>query len=196
MEPKRAARCFDAAAREYGELGSPLAVPLSVCAAPKGPRRAAYRRSEKSEGPELKLPPEVQLLELMWSGKSLGRMIDNLAPCVEVPAGRFGLPLGLYLDFARSVEGDPKSREGGEVPAGARAYLQRVAEVTRVAMSDAYHWNRFQTGLLPVEPEPLAMCLMLVRAMGPQLHFDPGPVEYVPLQVALRLVERERKLPG
>jgi hypothetical protein len=192
VEPKRASRCFDAAAREYGVLGSPLAVPLSVCAVPGRPRR----RLEEREVSEPRQPPEVRLLEWMWRGRSLDRMVDNLAPLFAVPTGRFGLPLGLYLDFARSFERDIDSQEKEEVPAGARPYLQRIAELTRRAMGDAYHWSRFQTGLLPVEPEPLAMCLMLARDLSTELQFDPGTVEYVPLQVAMRLVELENEALG
>jgi hypothetical protein len=67
--------------------------------------------------------------------------------------------------------------------------LNRAGEAVRVAMADPYHWSRLQSGLMPVEPELLAIGRVAYRMLPPDWDWAtlPSGVEQAPLWLARRM---------
>jgi hypothetical protein len=172
VQPERGAMLFERAASEYAESGSPWATVLAICGSPRTNSRAEEWDPERSllEHPQ----PEALLLSYLWpvaagresDGEELSRLLDLANRTAEeapaLPLGRMRIPLARYLDVGRAIFG---LRQNLDIGAGSQerllsaitAFLARAGEATSAARADRYHWTRFRSGLLPLEPEAAAV---------------------------------------
>jgi hypothetical protein len=160
--PLRARAAFHAAARTYHQLALPYALILSVCARDGEGMRAFQRTgSEELPSPDLELG---RFLFTSWirarferhsSERSIGlRQEADRRIGSHWHVGRLGLPLGLY---ERALN-HPNDSAGG-----LGVLLERAADEVRLAQADDYNWRELRSGLLPVEPELLAACLIALE---------------------------------
>jgi hypothetical protein len=113
----------------------------------------------------------------------------EVLPCLR-DVGQLRVPLHLYVDLAVGMENQPDEMLSSTLP----RLLERVGEAVRVAMSDRYHWPRLLSGLMPVEPELLAIGAIANQAMPPGWdeqtldEFGIGQgIDRVPLWLARRM---------
>ena len=112
------------------------------------------------------------------------------------PAGQLGVPVRLYLEFARGVGGAIRSGDSWPLARSLPQLLQRGTEPVRIAMADQYHWQALATGVMPVEPELLAIGRIAHRTLAPwdedtltNLGIPRNSVERMPLWIARMLEE-------
>jgi hypothetical protein len=84
----------------------------------------------------------------------------------SIPIGRLGIPLDYYARCAHAMYFARTRRDAELLLTEATTYVNRASEVLRIASLDRFHWSRFQSRILPAEPEVIAM----VRAMSVIFH--------------------------
>lgn len=198
VSPARAPAAFAAATRLYERLGHPFAIAAAICAGEQRP---------PAVGPRQPVPPDERAYGALWVAWGLAsrttsadaalRMLPRAADDREwFPAGQLEVPIRHYLEFARGVavtlrSGDPR----GLAPSLPRL-LQRATEPVRIAMADQYRWQALATGVMPVEPELLAIGRIAHRTLAPwdedtltNLGIPRNSVERMPLWIARVLDE-------
>lgn len=173
-----ATRNFSAAADEYGELGRWYAAPLRICAA--SPERPAPPPALADGDVPHELDANDVLAALLaahWlfavgldDGSQargfFGYLSENAALRVT-SVGRLSIPLRHYLAYANSLDTAGVLTKLGSAEDGARtigegliALLAHAEEPYQAVMADRFHWPRLRSGLLPVEPEMLAVSVL------------------------------------
>jgi hypothetical protein len=205
---------FADAAREYLELGNPFHLALAVCAGDEGLVRIYVLSGQQRflEPQARAVDPNDLLYGLLAAMSMFGSGVYDDYPTAELlpslldlgeelsprPVGRLGLPLRLYLAVGRSIESTAFAydRELTSLRRALSDYLRHVDESVGAAMNDRFHWRRLRSGLLPVEPEALAVCLAADRVSRrladlavDALVADAGLTEreQVPARIATRL---------
>jgi len=113
--------------------------------------------------------------------------------------GRLPIPLRFYLSVFSTIDqlSTQKAINPIDVVGPMTSYLRRVDELFDAARTDSYHWTRLQSGILPVEPDVLAVCNVMNMACRKWfqeslldiLKDQLRPVELIPIQVAVGLTE-------
>jgi len=198
VSPARAPAAFAAAARLYERMGHPFAIAAAICAGQQTP-------PERGPGP--RTAPDDQAydaLRLAWSVASEMTPADAasgmLAGPVDdrewFPAGQLEVPVRCYLEFARGVALAMRSGDSRVLSDSLPQLLQRATEPVRMAMADLHRWQALATGVMPVEPELLAIGRIAHRTLAPwdehklsNLGIPRDSVERVPLWIARVLDE-------
>lgn len=207
VNPARAPEAFTAATRIYERMGHPFAIATAIC--------AGYQALPK-RGPDQPIAPDIQAYEALWLAWSLASgmteadaeagMLDSPADDREwFPAGQLEVPVRCYLEFARDVALALHSRNSQVLTGSLPQLLQRATEPVRMAMADRHRWQALSTGVMPVEPELLAVGRIAHRTLTPwdeqtlsNLGIPANSVERVPLWIARLLDEppASRQPPG
>jgi hypothetical protein len=207
VNPARAPAAFTAATRMYERMGHPFAIATAICAGHQAPPE---RRSEQPTA------PDDQAYDALWLAWSLASgmtppdaatgMLGGPADDREwFPAGQLEVPVRCYLEFARGVALALRSGNSQVLTDSLPPLLQRAAEPVRMAMVDRHRWQALSTGVMPVEPELLAIGRIAHRTLAPwdeqalsNLGIPSNSVERVPLWIARLLDEppASRQPPG
>jgi hypothetical protein len=198
VSPTRAPMAFMEARRLYEHLRHPFAIAVAICA---GEQTRPGVGSRQLMGPDDRA---YGALWLAWRLASRAMSADAALPILAgpaddrewSPAGQLGVPVRRYLEFARGVAG---TLRGGDPRMLARSLpylLQRATEPVRIAMADRYRWQMLTTGVMPMEPELLAIGRIAHRTLAPwnedtltHLGIPPNSVERMPLWIARMLEE-------
>lgn len=203
--PALALAAFRAGAEAYDELGLPYAAVLAVCArhdqilrrhatlvleAPLG----STRTRDVLSG--ILVAARMALGEPRGSATLVERMLAESAPLVAYLAGSALLPVKLYRDLLREVW-NVASGDAPPMPRATITLLERAAERLEGARANRYHWSRFQSGLLPVEPELIAAMAVAVpawqhvdRSLSAMImKTDLPPIARIPMEVAQSMAE-------
>jgi len=198
VSPTRAPTAFAEARRLYEGLGHPFAIAAAICA---GEQALPSVKSRQSTAPDDRA---YGALWLAWSLASrmtaAGTALATLATPAHdrewFPAGQLGVPVRLYLEFARGVALALRSGDSWVLARSLPQLLQRATEPVRIAMADQYHWQALATGAMPVEPELLAIGRIAHRTLAPwdedtltHLGIPPDGLERLPLWIARMLEE-------
>ena len=195
VSPARAPAAFSEARRLYQDLRHPFAIAVAICA---GEQALPTVESRQSTAPDNRA---YRALWLAWSVAS--RMTAaNIALATPAhdrdwfPAGQLGVPVQLYLEFAQGVGRAIRSGDSRQLARPLQQFLQRGTEPVRMAMADQYHWQALATGVMPVEPELLAIGRIAHRTLAPwdedtlsNLGIPRNSVERLPLWIARMLEE-------
>jgi hypothetical protein len=162
------------------------------------------------------MAPDDQAYDALWlawslasgmapAGAAIG-MLEGPADDREwFPAGQLEVPVRCYLEFARGVALALRSRNSQVLRDSLPQLLQRANEPVRMAMADLHRWQALVTGVMPVEPELLAIGRIAHRTLAPwdentlsSLGIPRNSVERVPLWIARLLDEppASRRPPG
>lgn len=201
-DPRNARAAFRLAARTYRRLGLPYAVILAICAGEREDAGDVLPNEQAS----VSATPDVALEVLLASTLLRADLGAHwYPPWIQVwdewtveriehwRVGRLGLPLRLYANALRRSE---------EAHRGLVVLLERAAEEVRAAQADEYNWQQLRSGMLPLEPEILATCMValsLYSATGTpaerlrMLLMDHGlsRLGAAPLLAAIRLADVE-----
>jgi hypothetical protein len=79
-----------------------------------------------------------------------------------IPIGRLRIPLDYYGRCANALYSARIKKDAELFLREATNYINRAAEILRMASHDRFHWSRYQSRILPAEPEVIAM----IRAMS------------------------------
>jgi hypothetical protein len=101
-----------------------------------------------------------------------GLLGDRSRAFAATPIGRLRLPMGIYADVLSSMNESPSDRGRHSVQVSLFAYLNAAGRSMDYAMRDTYHWRRLQSGLLPVEPEAVAVAMSAAQFMRRHLALD------------------------
>jgi hypothetical protein len=188
LDVEDATAAFRAAAADYALLGRSFGAVVRICglsADIESPRRAGSVETNGEEG-EIGVEDALYgLLATHWltaSGSEaqaesrdiFGYLSENPTG-MSMPIGRLGLPLHRFLTVSASLEmptalaavGAAPERRAGAIADGLIGFLERAQEPYSAAMADQYHWSRIQSGLLPVEPEVLAVSVIASATRPP-----------------------------
>lgn len=192
VRPAAAPAAFSEARRLYQGLGSPFAIAVAICA---GEQELPSVESRQSTAPE---DYAYRALWLAWMVASR-KISPPTIPARErdwLPVGHLGIPLRLYLNFSRDVGRAIRSGHSRPLASSLPQLLERGIEPLEMAMADRYHWKALATGVMPVEPELLAIGRIVHRALDPwnedtltSLGIPRNSVERMPLWVARTLEE-------
>ena len=195
VSPARAPAVFSEASQLYEELGHPFAITVAICA---GEQKLPLVESRQSTAPE---DQAYRALWLAWSVAS-GKKAATATPATPphdrdwFPAGQLEIPVRLYLDFSRDVRLAIRHTDPRRLVRSLPQLLQRGTEPVKMAMTDQYHWQRLMTGVMPVEPELLAIGRIAHRTLGSwdestltNLGIPPNSIERMPLWIA-RMLEK------
>jgi hypothetical protein len=198
VSPARAPAAFAVAARIYERIGHPFAIVTAICAG----QQAAPERV-----PEQPMAPDDQAYDALWlawslasgmtpSDASIGMLEGPTDDREWFPAGQLEVPVRCYLEFARGVALALRSRDSHVLRDSLPQLLQRATEPVRLAMADLHRWQALATGVMPVEPELLAIGRIAHRTLAPwdehtlsNLGIPRNSVERVPLWIARLLDE-------
>ena len=195
VSPARAPAAFSEARRLYQDLGHPFAIAVAICAG---------ERALPSVEPRESTAPEDRAYRALWLAWSVASRMTaaSAAPATPAhdrdwfPVGQLGIPVQLYLEFARGVGHAIRSRDSRQLTRSLPQLLQRGAEPVRMAMADQYHWQALATGVMPVEPELLAIGRIVHRALAPwdedtltTIGIPRNSIERMPLWIARMLDE-------
>jgi len=196
VSPARAPAAFVAARQLYERLGHPFAIAAAICAGEQTPPAVSSRQP---------MTPDDQAYGALWlawrlasqmtSADAARRMLAGSANDREwFPAGQLEVPVRSYLEFARGVAGALRSGDPRVLTRSLPQLLQRATEPVRMAMADQYRWQALATGVMPVEPELLAIGRIAHRTLAPwdedtltHLGIPRNSVERVPLWIARAL---------
>lgn len=199
--PMRAPHVFSEASRLYEDLGHPFAIPAAICAGRQELPSVDWRQS---------VAPDDWAYRSLWGAWSTASS-KNAAPAAPamsasghewIPVGQLGIPVRFYLDFSRDVNFAVRDRNHQLLARSLSQLLQRGTEPLKLAMTDRYHWRRIMSGVMPVEPELLAIGRIAHRALDAwdedtltQLGLPPSSVERMPLWIARMLEEPPGRVP-
>lgn len=127
---------------------------------------------------------------------ALGILADPVEDREWFPAGQLEVPVRCYLEFARGVALALHNEDPRVLRYSLPQLLQRATEPVRMAMADLHRWQALATGVMPVEPELLAIGRIVYRTIAPwdehtlsNLGIPRNSVERVPLWIARVLDE-------
>ena len=195
VSPTRAPATFSQARRLYEGLGHPFAIALAICAGEQALPSVGSRQS---------MAPDGLAYGALWHAWSIASRMTTagaelVTPAYDrdwFPAGQLGVPVRLYLEFARGVADAIGGENSGQLARSLPQLLQRGTEPVRMAMADQYHWEALATGVMPVEPELLAIGRIAHRTLAPwdegtltNLRIPRNSVERIPLWIARVLEE-------
>ena len=160
-------RGFREAASIYRELKNDFWIILALCSG--GDRIQSEfdigdsQQSDPTTGRSL---PKVLLayyFRARWSTSDdrFHRSFRDFERHARQPVTQFEIPLGEILESLDEAGG--RSRTNAERMNSTLGCMRRMNEPLSLAMSDRYHWQRLQSPVLPVEPDFLAFCVVLVR---------------------------------
>lgn len=199
VSPARARAAFSAATKLYEGLGHPFAIAAAICAGDQTPPKVGSRQP---------MSPDDRAYEALWLAWRLAsrmpvadaelRLLARPAEDREwFPAGQLEVPVRLYLEFARGVSRAVPSRNSAPLEPALSRLLQRGTEPIRMAMADRHRWQALATGVMPVEPELLAIGRIAHRTLAPwdedtltDLGIPLNSIERTPLWIARILDER------
>lgn len=164
FDVEKARECYWAAFQEYRQLKIPFALTLAVCSTKPEPLDS-FPFEQQQDAPYTRATADYYFQKLahdFWLHGSHADPDVFSKPDRQL-VGRLGLPMNLYTRVYRSAF--PFSNHD-KVLSPIADLLNRVAEVTRVAMQDEFHWQRLYSTILPIEPEILATLLSVVRKQG------------------------------
>jgi|SRR5579864_395643 len=104
----------------------------------------------------------------------------------NVPSGRLAIPLDYYGHWVRVIREARSEKDIRRFFAQSAELVNRATEVLRMASNDRFHWSRFQSGILPAEPEIIA--LTKAMSMISSSTFDTPILEMTNLDTQARLV--------
>ncbi len=193
VSPARAPAAFSEARRLYQGLGHPFAIAAAICAGEQTLPSIESRQSTALED------RAYRALWLAWSVASR-KTSAGAASALSADgrewfaAGQLGIPVRLYLEFARDVGRAIQREDPRPLASSLPQLLQRGTEPVKMAMTDPYHWHALATGVMPVEPELLAIGRITHRVLAPwdedtlnSLGIPRYGVERMPLWIARTL---------
>jgi hypothetical protein len=198
VSPARAPAAFTAARSLYERLGHPFAIVAAVCAGEQA--RPAVETGQPTA-------PDDRAYDALWLAWRLASRTPAAATELRMlagpaddrdwfPAGQLEVPVRRYLEFARGVAIALRSQDPWILARSLPQLLQRATEPVRMAMSDQYRWQALATGVMPVEPELLAIGRIAHRTLAPwdedtltKLGIPRNSVERTPLWIARALDE-------
>ena len=198
VSPARAPAAFAAATRLYERIGHPFAIAAAICA---GQQMPPERGSGQPMAPD---DQAYDALRLAWSLASgitqadaaLGMLAGPADDREWFPAGQLEVPVRCYLEFARGVALALRSGDSRVLRDSLPQLLQRATEPVRMAMADLHRWQALATGVMPVEPELLAIGRIAHRTLAPwdehtlsNLGIPRNSLERMPLWIARALDE-------
>jgi hypothetical protein len=207
VSPPRAPAAFAAATRLYERMGHPFAIAAAICA---GQQTPPERGSGRPMAPDDRAYDALRLAWSLTSGMTpADAALEMLAGPADdrewFPAGQLEVPVRCYLEFARGVALALRSGDSQVLRDSLPQLLQRATEPVRMAMADLHRWQALATGVMPVEPELLAIGRIAHRTLVPwdehtlsNLGIPRNSVERVPLWIARVLDEPpdSRRPPG
>lgn len=205
VRPARAPAAFSEARLLYAGLRHPFATSAAICAGEQAPPEVG---SPQAMAPEHRA---YGTLWLAWRVASRMMAVDAALAMLArpahdrdwFPAGQLEVPVRLYLEFAKDVALALRSGDSWELARSLPPLLQRGTEPVRMAMADQYRWQALATGVMPVEPELLAIGRIAHRTLAPWdedtlTHFGIplDSVERTPLWIARMLDESPDSTPS
>lgn len=196
VSPAHAPAAFTAARQLYEGLGHPFAIAAAICAGEQTP---------PALGSGQPVPPDDRAYGALWLAWRLASGMTSSDAAVPLPAraaddhewfpaGQLEVPVRLYLEFARGVAVALRSRDPWVLARSLPQLLQRAAEPVRMAMADLHRWRALATGVMPLEPELLAIGRIAHRTLAPwdedtltRLGIPRNSLERVPLWIARAL---------
>jgi hypothetical protein len=198
VSPPRAPAAFAAATRLYERMGHPFAIAAAICA---GQQTPPERGSGRPMAPDDRAYDALRLAWSLTSGMTpADAALEMLAGPADdrewFPAGQLEVPVRCYLEFARGVALALRSGDSQVLRDSLPQLLQRATEPVRMAMADQYRWQALATGIMPVEPELLAIGRIAHRTLAPwdedtltHLGIPLNSIERMPLWIARMLEE-------
>jgi hypothetical protein len=182
VRPQEAVSNFRRAAHYYRELNLPYRVVVAICGG-ETEILSQYWSQLREADFRAEAPSDVfygilaGCMLALTQGASdrrntpnheLSIVLDISQTFQSIPAGRMGLPNALYLSLGRLISenlmrqlvSSPRDYATGIYGSVLSAYLTRADEPVGAAMVDNYHWTRLKSGLMPVEPEVIATCIV------------------------------------
>jgi hypothetical protein len=195
VSPARAPAAFSEARELYQGLGHPFAIAAAICASEQALPPVEWRQSTALED------RAYRALWLAWSvaSRKVAASAALATPTSDrewLPAGQLEIPVRLYLNFSRDVANAIRSGDSRPLAWSLPQLLQRGTEPVKIAMADQYHWQALATGVMPVEPELLAIGRIAHRTLAPwnedtltNLGIPMNGIERMPLWIARMLEE-------
>jgi hypothetical protein len=196
-DPRSAKASYARAAEIYRRLRSPYCLILAICSHDQETiRRVIETDFQTASGDRIDAIVFGSLARLRLSAQNSNRdaRLEQVYRdwrrqyrdyAVEGSVGRLKLSPGLYAELLGRLADDNLDSPFGEMTY--REYLRQVEAVMRLVRSDHYHWQSLNSGLFPVEPEVLAVCLtaryrwsMVDRDEPRDLAFWVSPVGSLP----------------
>lgn len=174
VDLRMARHAFRRATVEYAAAGRSYAVITGICAGAREMGEAMEAAAEQltqagSEVARIEVLGWMAMGEAYLSamgavsptglGSRLGQLLDRPPEHLAQPIGRLAVPLRLQaslLDSAHSMLTGP-GMERWQISEQLGGVLARGDDTVDAAMTDAFHWTTLRSGILPVEPEALAM---------------------------------------
>jgi hypothetical protein len=196
IDSSGAKRCYFAATEIYRTLRHPFWLVLALCSASQEAMRflaealsLQFERSTMSaeEVAFMMIAGEMPDLKESFIGiqETLGRHLREVG---NAPVGRLGVPMEDYLRCRDTLHNAP-SLDPRTFASGVGSYLHRATELVRSARHDGFHWRTLRSGVLPIEPEALAVAVAATSVSHSVYHEpvampDSDPAETLLMEVA------------
>jgi len=173
IDSRRAIADYRRAARLYRAMRHSYWMVAAMAAADgKMLRAAAREQQDHSEASPLEVAFGLVTEGMSGADFTGERLTGAWQTLGNVPVGRLGIPLNHYGN-CRTAMLHAQAGDREIFTRHARTYLERAAEVIRMARHDQYHWQRLQSSILPAEPEAVAvtsaLSLTARRSLGMSL---------------------------
>ncbi len=193
VDASRARTSFSMAAESYRRMKRPYFTVLAICGQHSDLMAMAFHDAMSRNADDFNgtLDPDVLLYDTLAilgamtmrstrldAAEGLESLLRNSRDYAYEPLGRVGIPAHNYFSLAEAVQLVALGEDRGldDLHVVLKDFLGRVDDVIGGAMRDRFHWLRLRTGVLPIEPEIVASCLIADRIVRLQYQ-DSGLLE-------------------
>jgi hypothetical protein len=166
IDPRRAVSSYRRASELYRSMGHDFWMVLALASEPEAvipPISLAAIENHFPSGLSLAFGMVCFSLsgeeQSVWHWEHLKKHWEGSA---GIPIGRLRIPLDYYGRCAEGMRSARLKKDEEVFQKEAANYVNRAAEILRIASHDRFHWLRFQSAILPAEPEVIAT----IRAMS------------------------------
>jgi len=187
---KMASTMFEQAARSYRELDNPYGAMVFACANRSGDVREFAHGYEQRSRPTDRIQEVYTVLGTAATTFAIPEgIVADLIPSANSPVGILGLPVGAYLDLARSFYFD--SANGNALERIAQAALPFLAAyssaIARAHESD--QWDSLIFPFHPAEPDIVGVLCFVETALQHRFQRRAADlVEQIPLNPMARAI--------